>query len=136
MSDGRSVLMISPGYPAEMPFFVRGLAASGARVIGIGDQPVDALPEMARTHLAVYWHIPSFADERGIVEQVRRGAPALRVEGVRPVDRGRWRTEQRKCRSGHRSGRGRDCRRISNSRFERLRSGHRPNSKQPIPTEG
>jgi len=74
--------MISPGYPAEMPFFVRGLAASGARVIGLGDQPVHALPEMARTHLADYWQIPSFADELGIVEQVGRAAPALHVDQV------------------------------------------------------
>ena len=35
-----TVLMISPGYPAEMPFFTRGLARAGAQVIGAGDQPI------------------------------------------------------------------------------------------------
>ena len=43
-----NVLMLSPGYPAEMPFFTRALAAVGATVIGVGDQPPQALPPMAR----------------------------------------------------------------------------------------
>ena len=30
------VLFLSPGYPAEMPYFVRGLAAVGAQVLGLG----------------------------------------------------------------------------------------------------
>src|SRR4029079_2621270 len=38
-----NVLMLSPGYPAEMPGFPRGLARVGARVYGIGDQPAGAL---------------------------------------------------------------------------------------------
>ena len=42
-----NVLMISPGYPAEMAFFTRGLAQAGARVIGLGDQSPDALPPAA-----------------------------------------------------------------------------------------
>ncbi len=37
------VLMISPGYPAEMPIFTEALAAEGANVIGVGDQPVSSL---------------------------------------------------------------------------------------------
>jgi formate-dependent phosphoribosylglycinamide formyltransferase (GAR transformylase) len=70
-----TVLMISPGYPAEMPFFTRGLARAGARVIGAGDQSVSALPDMARDHLAAYWQVPSFADEDAILrEVVQRGA--------------------------------------------------------------
>ena len=38
-----TVLMISPGYPAEMAFFTRGLGQAGVRVIGLGDQSQDAL---------------------------------------------------------------------------------------------
>ena len=45
-----NVLMLSPGYPAEMPFFTRGLALVGARVIGLGDQPKEMLPPIAREH--------------------------------------------------------------------------------------
>ncbi len=78
----RTVLMISPGYPAEMPFFVRGLAATGARVIGVGDQHVDALPQMARDNLAAHWQVPSFADERGIVDSVRDLAANVHIDQV------------------------------------------------------
>lgn len=53
----RTVVMLSPGYPAEMAYFTRGLADVGARVIGIGDQPPHALPEAARSALAHYEHV-------------------------------------------------------------------------------
>jgi biotin carboxylase len=78
----RTVLIISPGYPAEMPFFVRGLAATGARVIGVGDQPAHALPQLARENLAAHWHVPSFADEAGVVAAVRDRASQLHVDQV------------------------------------------------------
>jgi biotin carboxylase len=78
----RTVLMISPGYPAEMPFFVRGLASTGARVIGVGDQPADALPQMARENLAAHWHVPSFADEQGIVDTIRERARHVDIDQV------------------------------------------------------
>ena len=42
------VLFLAPGYPGEMPLFTRALAEVGARVIGVGDQHVDALPAVAR----------------------------------------------------------------------------------------
>ena len=32
-----NVVMVSPGYPQEMSYFTRGLAAVGATVIGVGD---------------------------------------------------------------------------------------------------
>ena len=32
------VLFLSPGYPSEMPHFVRGLSEVGAAVLGVGDQ--------------------------------------------------------------------------------------------------
>ena len=44
-----NVLMISPGYPAEMAFFTRGLAQAGADVIGLGDQSLDALKQLVST---------------------------------------------------------------------------------------
>ena len=37
--------MLSPGYPLEMAYFTRALAAVGATVIGVGDQPPHAVPE-------------------------------------------------------------------------------------------
>ena len=78
----RTVLIISPGYPAEMPFFVRGLASTGVRVIGVGDQPAHALPDMARDNLAALWNIPSFGDEDGVVAEVRRRADGVRIDQV------------------------------------------------------
>jgi len=52
-----NVVMLSPGYPAEMAYFTRGLATVGARVIGVGDQPPQALPAAAREALAHYEHV-------------------------------------------------------------------------------
>ena len=60
------VVMLSPGYPAEMAYFTRGLAAAGARVIGVGDQPPSALPAAAREALAHYEHV-SLSDEGAVL---------------------------------------------------------------------
>ena len=56
-----NIVMISPGYPAEMAFFARGLAAAGASVIGIGDQPPSAVPPVAREAMAHYLQVGSLA---------------------------------------------------------------------------
>ena len=53
-----------------MPLFTRGLAEVGARVIGVGDQHVDALPPVARRALADYIQIASWADEDGAMHTV------------------------------------------------------------------
>ncbi len=60
-----NVLMLSPGYPAEMPFFTRGLARVGARVIGLGDQPKEMLPPMAREHVAHHLQVRSSVGRGG-----------------------------------------------------------------------
>jgi biotin carboxylase len=64
------VVLLGPGYPGEMPLFTRGLAAVGARVIGVGDQHQDALPELARHALSSYIQISSWADEDAVVATV------------------------------------------------------------------
>jgi hypothetical protein len=61
-----TVVMVSPGYPAEMAYFTRGLAAVGARVIGVGDQPPHALPPVAREALAHYEQV-SLTDEGAVM---------------------------------------------------------------------
>jgi hypothetical protein len=66
------VLMFSPGYPAEMPYFTRGLAEVGARVWGIGDQPAGALPEVARKALAGYLQVTDLWDERRLLAELQR----------------------------------------------------------------
>ena len=67
-----NVLMISPGYPAEMPLFTEGLAAVGARVLGVGDQPREALPPAARSALSAYLRTSSLWDESAVVAEVAR----------------------------------------------------------------
>jgi hypothetical protein len=76
------VLMISPGYPAEMPWFTRGLAVVGADVIGLGDQPQEALPEIARQHVAHHLQVASLWDEAAVVEEVRRFSRQVRIDRV------------------------------------------------------
>ena len=63
--------MISPGYPAEMAFFTRGLARAGVTVIGLGDQSADALPPAARDALTHYIQVGSLADDLGVMATVR-----------------------------------------------------------------
>ncbi len=77
-----NVLFLSPGYPVEMPKFVRGLAESGARVIGLGDQSERALPPDARDHLAAYVQGPGFADEGRLVSEATRIAEHMRIDRV------------------------------------------------------
>jgi hypothetical protein len=52
-----NVVMISPGFPPEMAYFTRALAAVGATVIGVGDQPPSTVPPVARDALAHYEHV-------------------------------------------------------------------------------
>jgi biotin carboxylase len=77
-----NVLMISPGYPAEMAFFTRGLAQAGASVIGLGDQSADALPSIARDALAHYVHVGSLAADDHVAATVRELARHARIDQV------------------------------------------------------
>jgi biotin carboxylase len=74
-----NVLMISPGYPAEMAFFTRGLARAGATVIGLGDQSTGALPPEARAALARYVQVGSLADDTAVAATVRELARTVRA---------------------------------------------------------
>jgi formate-dependent phosphoribosylglycinamide formyltransferase (GAR transformylase) len=77
-----NVLMISPGYPAEMPYFTRGLARVGARVVGLGDQPKEALPEVARVHVAHHLQVRTLWDEPAVVREVQRFTQMVRIDRV------------------------------------------------------
>lgn len=77
-----NVLMISPGYPAEMAFFTRGLGQAGVTVIGLGDQSPDALPPIASEALDHYVHTGSLADEGHVVATVRGLARHVRIDQV------------------------------------------------------
>lgn len=78
-----NILIISPGYPAEMGRFTHALAEAGAAVVGLGDQPAGALPEIARAALSDHLQVRSLVDEAAVIEQVRAFAsrrPLHRVE--------------------------------------------------------
>ena len=77
-----NVLMFSPGFPAEMPHFTRGLARVGARVLGLGDQPVEMLPEAARSSLSDYLRVSNLFDEDAVVREVRQWAERVRIDRV------------------------------------------------------
>jgi hypothetical protein len=73
--------MISPGFPLEMPHFTRGLGAIGANVLGLGDQPTEALGEGVRKVLSAYLQVRNLWDEERVVQDVRAWL------GSRSVDR-------------------------------------------------
>jgi biotin carboxylase len=74
--------MLSPGFPVEQPHFTRGLAEVGARVIGMGDQPQSALPEIARTALSAYVQVPSLTNEASLLDEVRRLSAKVQLDRV------------------------------------------------------
>jgi formate-dependent phosphoribosylglycinamide formyltransferase (GAR transformylase) len=77
-----NVLMLSPGYPAEMAFFTRGLAQSGADVIGLGDQAADDLPAIARAALAHYAQVGDLAAGEAVAATVAGLARQVRIDRV------------------------------------------------------
>ncbi|MEO8277489.1 MAG: ATP-grasp domain-containing protein [Thermoanaerobaculia bacterium] len=66
------VLFLSPGYPSEMPHFVRGLAEVGAEVLGVGDQPAGTLAPETRQALSDYLRVRSLWNEEQLIEEVAR----------------------------------------------------------------
>jgi len=83
MTRPMNVLLLSPGFPAEMPLFTRGLARVGARVLGVGDQPLAALDPEARAALSDYLQVRDLWDEEALAREVHawvRGSSVDRVE--------------------------------------------------------
>ena len=76
-----NIVMISPGYPAEMAYFTRGLAAVGATVIGVGDQPPSALPEVAQSALSHYEQV-NLTDEPGVLAALHGLARHVSIDRV------------------------------------------------------
>ena len=77
-----NVLILSPGYPAEMPLFTRGIKLAGANAIGIGDQPEAALVPMARDNLAAYFQVGSLWNEEHLVDEVLGIAQRIAIDRV------------------------------------------------------
>src|SRR5215213_3354952 len=62
--------MISPGYPAEMPYFTRALARTGARIVGVSDRPIDEVPEIARRHIDHYLQVTFLGEQEKSVREI------------------------------------------------------------------
>lgn len=78
-----NVLLLSPAYPPEMPYFTRALAESGARVLGVGDAPRSGLDPEVRAALTDYLEVRSLWEEDELLRAVQawlRGREVGRVE--------------------------------------------------------
>ncbi len=72
MAMSKTVLMLTPGYPGEMPLFTKGLAGQGATVLGVASGPGHDLPESARRYLSGYLQVPDlFANPDSAIAQIR-----------------------------------------------------------------
>jgi hypothetical protein len=80
-----NVLMIAPGYPAEMPYFVRGLANAGAKVFGLSDVPERELPSHCRHYLSGYMQTAPLNQEDDVVRQVVEAVRSTRGDIGRVV---------------------------------------------------
>lgn len=77
-----NVLFFSPGFPAEMPYFARGLARVGVNALGVGDQPPSMLPDAAREGLADYLRVSNLFDEEDVIRAVRQWSKQVRIDQV------------------------------------------------------
>ena len=67
----QAVLVIQPGFPTEVPYYVRGLSRRGVPVLGVGDQPQGSLPDVAREGLDAYLQVGNLWDASAVVEALR-----------------------------------------------------------------
>lgn len=76
------VLMISPGYPAEMPRFTQGLAEVGAEVYGLGDSPAAMLPTRVKSVLKGYLQVRGLFDEDNVLQQVKQWRIGVKFDRI------------------------------------------------------
>ena len=67
-----NVIFVEPAFPHYQREFVRALHAVGARVIGIGERPLEALGAELRHWLLHYEQVGSVVHEPSLLEAVRR----------------------------------------------------------------
>jgi formate-dependent phosphoribosylglycinamide formyltransferase (GAR transformylase) len=75
-----NVIFVEPAFPHNQREFVRGLAAVGARVIGIGERPVAYLDPELKQWLGGYEQVSSVVDEGALLSAVRRVQQRLWVD--------------------------------------------------------
>jgi len=77
-----NILLLSPGYPSDMPEFTRGLAETGARVFGVGDSPAGGLPPLVRKCLDEYIQVRSLWDEDTVIASLRECLPGRSLDRI------------------------------------------------------
>lgn len=65
------VLFIAPDFPRYQQHFVRALKACGAKVSGIGDRPVEQMPDDVKQQLDAYYQISNVTDTQALLDCVR-----------------------------------------------------------------
>ncbi|MCA9491764.1 MAG: ATP-grasp domain-containing protein [Myxococcales bacterium] len=76
------VLVLQPGFPAEVPYYVRGLARRGALVLGVGDMPEGALSPVTREALSAYLRVDRLFDAPSLIDAIRRWDLPLKLDRV------------------------------------------------------
>ncbi|HBP18491.1 MAG TPA: hypothetical protein DEA08_12000 [Planctomycetes bacterium] len=77
-----NVLIIQPGFPVEIPYFVRGLSQAGARVLGVGDTPQRSLPRVAKQGLSAYLQVGNLWNAGKLIDALRRWDLPLKLHRV------------------------------------------------------
>ena len=79
----QNVLMLTPGFPGEMPLFTRGLSMQGASVLGVASGSVHDLPELARRHLSGYLQVSDlFTNTASAIAQIQRWLNGRTIDRV------------------------------------------------------
>ena len=65
-----------------MPEFTRGLAECGARVFGVGDQPLSALPDLVTRSLSEYVQVRSLWDSAHVIAELHERLKGLELDRI------------------------------------------------------
>ncbi|MEN0066626.1 MAG: ATP-grasp domain-containing protein [Myxococcota bacterium] len=74
-----NVLFLSPAFPVEMNDYVRALARTGARVLGVADRPESELPADTRDALTAYLKVDRVLDAGNVLAAVRHWMQEHRI---------------------------------------------------------
>lgn len=66
-----NVIFIEPAFPPNQREFVRGLAAAGATIVGIGERPVEQIEGELRTWMLHYHQVANVTDVAALTDAVR-----------------------------------------------------------------
>ena len=66
------VLFVAPHFPANQKQFVKALKAVGAHVTGLGEAPLEMLPDSIKDYLDGYERVRSVCDDQAMLDAVRK----------------------------------------------------------------